>query len=447
MSPRYDPERYLLTHPNPEAAIQIRKQMDELSTIIEKMNARQHSGNKVIVMAATMFLTSSLAYSLYQFNDVNTTLNACLPSIFQVLNYPAARRILCGMARLDLLPVDYASEDPYLIRNVKFGSRHPKTRPMRVCVPIGLSSGIDVDCDGPASFIKQGFGFVEIGPVSLDETPPQLESQIQVLPRGVVSSKDRSEGSIGLSSVSQRVCDYIEYSRPNDLLSRNSLTGVCIKIKSQSDIDTLFKNRNFSRLFSTIDYMSLDVQEISDPALIAQMVKSITNASSHHESLPPIFLKINLSQSFPPSQDVVDSLAESPTLVGVSIVGSGVMGNDKARFNMSDDLVVFGDLPREKAIEAVANWYTLLKPFGKQIMASGGVVCGKDALNLIEAGASMINVYSGYVCNGPRIARDIKTQLSVQFMNKGYYNLDEAIGGKFGSNKRRLEAMKRRKKF
>ena len=135
----------------------IRNQMDELAIMIEKMNARQDSGNKVIIMAATMFLTSSLAYSLYQFNDVNTTLNACLPSLFRVLDFSLARQVVCGLARFDLLPVDFASEDPYLIRNITFGSRHPQTRPMRVCVPIGLGAGIDVNCDGPAAFSQQGF--------------------------------------------------------------------------------------------------------------------------------------------------------------------------------------------------------------------------------------------------------------------------------------------------
>ena len=421
--------------------------MDEIAVIIEKMNARQHNGNKAIVMAATMFLTSSLAYSLYQFNDVNTTLNACLPSIFRVMDYSYARRILCGMARLDLLPVDFASEDPYLIRNVSFGSRHPKTRPMRVCVPIGLGSGIDVDCYGPAAFIKQGFGFIEIGPVSLSPSQPSSEALIQVLPRAVVSSPSRSEGSSGLSAVSNRLCDYIEFSRPDDLLTRNSVTGISIVVSTPQNIDQLF-DQSFSRLHNHADYVCLDVQAITEPSQISEIIQQIDFCSKNFTSLPPIYIKVGLAQSFPPSPKIVEAISNSQSVVGINLCGHGLLSNEKKFPNFPDsDLLVAGEMVRERAAEAVSNWYQLLRPFGKQIIASGGISCGKDALNLIESGASMINVYSSYVCNGPQIARQIKSQLSIQLMNKGYYNLEEAIGSKFAVNKRRMNAMKRRKKF
>jgi dihydroorotate dehydrogenase len=181
------------------------------------------------------------------------------------------------------------------------------------------------------------------------------------------------------------------------------------------------------------------------------MINSLKFSASSNFSIPPIFLKISLSQSFPPSPAVVEAIAESSYIVGVSVVGSGLIANDAHRFptltTAGYDLSVSGEIIRDKAVEAVSNWYTLLKPFDKHIIASGGVACGKDGLNLIESGASMISIYSGYVCNGPQIARQIKTQLSVQLMNKGYFNLEETIGGKYLVSKRREIAMKRRKKF
>lgn len=81
-------------------------------------------------------------------------------------------------------------------------------------------------------------------------------------------------------------------------------------------------------------------------------------------------------------------------------------------------------------------------------MASGGVFCGKDALDKIEAGASIINVLTAFVVDGFPVARRIKTQLSVQLMNKGYYNLDEAIGAKHRVASDRLrKAARMRKRF
>jgi dihydroorotate dehydrogenase len=434
-------------HPDPETAIKIRQQMEEISVLIERMNKREEAGNRVIIMAASAFLMTSLGYILFQFSDVNTAFTSSLPSIFTFFKYSTARKFLCRLASWDLLPVDFGSEDPYLIRVIDVRDRHPKTRALRICIPVGLGAGIDVDSKGPASFLKFGFGSIEVGNVSINPRQSSGEDDIQILGSTIASNSSRVEGSAGLSIVSDRFCRYLQ-NRPSDLLTRNTVCGISIEVKGAADIKRVFSDE---RLIQLADYISLDVSRL-DIDSILKVVKQLDEESKHVDSIPPLLLKVNLPQSLPPSAELVDCVLKSKAVVGVNINGIGIAGHNNhiSNFQSDGDIHVSGQIVKEKSTEAVGNWFKALgaRTNKKVVFASGGVFSGRDALEKIEAGASLVNVYSAFIIDGPPVARRIKTQLSVQLMNKGYYDLHEVVGAKHYIVSQRLkETMRRRKRF
>ena len=442
-----DPSFYLHNHPNAETALRIRQQMDEISLLIEKMDSREQAANRVIVLAASAFLVTSVAYTVFQLSDVNTAFSASLPSLFTLMEYSTARKVLCRLSGLGLLPVDFGSEDPYLIRVMNLSEKHPKTRSMRLCVPVGLGAGIDIDCEGPEGFLKIGFGSIEIGPVSINPDEEASVNNVQLMGSSIVSDILRRDGSQGFHTVSNRLCEYIQR-RPNDLLTRNTVTGISFNIKAEPDVDVILRDQ---RLMAVADYISLDVSALDEDEIL-RVVKRLDKEAETLDSLPLIFLKVDLKQSLPPSRRIASAIVASHTIVGVNVNGVGLAGgNDKITKFVSDSEVrIAGQMVKGKSTEAVGNWFRALGD-GKQmkeIIASGGVFSGQDALEKIEAGASLVNVFSAFVLEGPPIARRIKTQLSVRLMNKGYYNLDEIIGSNHRILSKRLrDARKRRKRF
>ena len=443
----FDPDTMLENHPDPETALKIRKQMDEIGLLIEQMNKREEKGNRVIIMAASAFLMTSLGYILFQFSDVNTAFTSSLPSVFTMFNYSTARKLICSLASWDLLPIDFGSEDPYLIRIMDVRDKHPKTRPLRICIPIGLGAGIDIDCMGPASFLKFGFGSIEVGNVSINARQSLDEDDVQILGSTIASNSKRLDGSVGLSTVSERMCNYLE-NRTNDLLTRNTVCGISIEITDAADVKRIFSDERLIRL---ADYISLDVSTL-DTETIKRVIEQVDSESDRVDSIPPIFLKVNLAQSLPPSAAVVDRVLKSISVVGVNVNGTGLAGFNKqiTNFQTDTDIHVSGQIVKDKSTEAVGNWFKALgaRINKKEVFASGGVFSGRDALEKIEAGASLVNVFSAFVIDGPPVARRIKTQLSVQLMNKGYYDMHEIIGAKHYVVSQRLkETMKRRKRF
>ncbi len=79
--------------------------------------------------------------------------------------------------------------------------------------------------------------------------------------------------------------------------------------------------------------------------------------------------------------------------------------------------------------EVISKFYKILKNKTK-IIGVGGVSTGNDALEKIACGATLVQLYTGMVYRGPRIASKISNELIDLLKNKGFKNVSEAIGTK-----------------
>ena len=79
--------------------------------------------------------------------------------------------------------------------------------------------------------------------------------------------------------------------------------------------------------------------------------------------------------------------------------------------------------------EAISKFYKILKDKTK-IIGVGGVSNGQDAFEKIISGATLVQLYTGMVYRGPRIALKISIELIDLLKNKGFKNVSEAIGTK-----------------
>ena len=79
--------------------------------------------------------------------------------------------------------------------------------------------------------------------------------------------------------------------------------------------------------------------------------------------------------------------------------------------------------------EAISKFYKILKDKTK-IIGVGGVSNGQDAFQKIISGATLVQLYTGMVYRGPRIASKISQELIDLLKNKGFKNVSQAIGTK-----------------
>jgi dihydroorotate dehydrogenase len=81
----------------------------------------------------------------------------------------------------------------------------------------------------------------------------------------------------------------------------------------------------------------------------------------------------------------------------------------------------------EMSIEALAGMYRLT---GGRIplIGSGGVASGADAYAMIRAGASLVQVYTGFIYHGPGLVAEIARDLAAALRRDGISRLDQAVG-------------------
>ena len=293
--------------------------------------------------------------------------------------------------------------------------------------PLGVAAGFDKNAEVYNPLYKLGFGFVEVGTI----TPkPQIGN-----PKPRVFRLEEDEALInrlGFNNVgsdeSQR---NIERNSPDGLIGINIGPNKDTENRIQ---DYLICFRKFHRL---ADYITINISSPNTENLrnfhkhdeLVNLIKNINDEKIKLNSEVPIAVKIS------PDIDEENIEAISEIFIKYNIQIAIVSNTtDRNRENISNiNKLEKGGLSG-RPIEKISNdliriFYKLL---GKniKIIGVGGVDSGKGVLEKLLSGASLIQLYTGMVYNGPNIASKISNELNDILKNQGIKNISEIIGSK-----------------
>lgn len=289
--------------------------------------------------------------------------------------------------------------------------------------PVGLAAGFDKNGEYIQAMTALGFGYSEVGTV----TPkPQSGNQKPRLFR-LINEKSlqnamgfNNKGSYNLVKNLQKVYPFATPIGIN--IGKNKITP---ENEALNDYETLFK-----AFESMGDYLVINISSPNTPGLrdlqnedfikaIFEKAKSITNI--------PVLLKI--APDMEPDQAV--ELCSSAVEAGAQGI---IATNTTIDYSLSKDSYdkggISGALLKEKSYElfrAIAK-----ELYGKTTLISvGGIDSGEEAYKRIKAGASLVQVYSALIYEGPTLVRDINNELIRLLKDDGYESISEAIGADF----------------
>ena len=306
-----------------------------------------------------------------------------------------------------------------LIQTVIFGKTIPN--------PIGIAAGFDKDAEVYNPLFRLGFGFVEVGtvtPVNQYGNPKprifRLEEDMALINR------------LGFNnSGSEKVRSRIMSNSPKGLLGIN--IGPNKDTKNRLE-DYLIGFRKFHNL---ADYLTINISSPNTENLrsfhnedeLDQLLSLIKKEKKILKSNVPITVKI--------SPDIeeknISIISELLLKHGVEAV---IISNttDKNRENLSNiNKLEKGGLsgkPLEKrSNELINKFYKILKNKVK-IIGVGGVDSGQSAYQKIISGASLIQLYTGMIYQGPSIASKISEELINILDKEGVKNISDVVGSK-----------------
>jgi dihydroorotate dehydrogenase len=296
----------------------------------------------------------------------------------------------------------YSVNDPKLERKL-FGLIFPN--------PVGLAAGFDKDGKSYDAISALGFGFVEIGTV----TPVGQEGNDK--PR--LFRLPDEQGLINRMGFNNEGVDAL-VSRLKTRKKSNVIIGGNIgknKITPNEDASSDYV-KCFNALFDYVDYFVVNVSSPNTPGLrelqekepLTQLLSELQNINNQKPTRKPILLKIAPDLTHSQLDDIIDIIAVTQ-LDGLIATNTTI---DRTSLTSDTASIGPGGLSGkplfDKSIEVIK--YLHQQSQGRfPIIGVGGITCANDALKILDAGASLVQIYSGLVYAGPRLVKDINKLL------------------------------------
>lgn len=295
------------------------------------------------------------------------------------------------------------------------------TRPVQVAGltfpgSVGLAAGVDKDAVALTSWSALGFGHIEIGTV----TPrPQAGNErprlFRVVDSGGIVNR-MGFNNDGVEAVAERLREAGKLDlRVGVSIGKNKATPI-----EESTQDYLHCVRELDGL---VDYLAVNVSSPNTPGLrglqdrepleelLATVVDESSRLAADRSGTPvPIFLKIAPDLSNEAMDDVLE-VAEHADIAGIVATNSttareGLVGPD---LRLVDEEGGLSGRPLTRRTRRVVKY--VVDHTQLPVIGVGGVMTVDDGKALIDAGASMVQLYTGFVYAGPALVRDLNKAL------------------------------------
>ncbi len=293
---------------------------------------------------------------------------------------------------------------------------------------VGLAAGFDKNAKYLNELQALGFGFVEIGTVTPLPQDGNEKPRLFRLPKDKALINRMGFNNEGVTVVADRLKNW-QGAGDNPELNNNPKTlptdtckliigGNIGKNKITANEDA-WKDYEicFTALHHYVDYFVVNVSSPNTPGLRAlqekeSLRKILTHLQTENKKYTqpkPILLKIAPDLSIEEIDDVID-LAMEIKLDGLVAANTTINRNNLNTGNNKLDTIGAGGLSgaplKNRSMEIVK--YIFIKTNGQiPVMASGGIFTGADAADSIQAGALLVQVWTGFVYKGPAIVKSI----------------------------------------
>lgn len=275
--------------------------------------------------------------------------------------------------------------------------------------PVGLAAGFDKDARWINELSCLGFGFVEIGTVTPVGQPGNPKPRLFRLPEDKAVINRMGFNNEGATAAAKRLA------QPHERIIVGGNIGKNKDTPNENAIDDYEKA--FVALYDVVDYFVVNVSSPNTPGLRALQDKEpLTRILNRLQELNksmgknrPILLKIAPDLTNEQLDDII-SLVTETQIQGIVATNTTIeRGGLKADAKVVETIGAGGlsGRPLTKRSTEVVRYLHEKSGGSIKIIAAGGIFTAADAQEKIDAGASLIQVYTGFIYEGPAIASNI----------------------------------------
>ncbi len=301
---------------------------------------------------------------------------------------------------------------------------------------VGLAAGFDKNGTAAPYLAALGFGFIEVGTVTHQAQPGNPTPRLFRLPLDSALINRQGFNNHGAAALAARLAN----NRPDCVLGINIGKSRAVALEDATG-DYL---ASFELVHALADYVVVNVSSPNTPglrelqrpealaALLNALQKQNQELATEHPRRQPVPLLVKIAPDL--DERELESIVEIALGAGLSGIIATNTTTNRAGLRTSPGKVeaygaggLSGAPLRSRSTEIIAALYRLTR--GRMtIIGVGGVFTAEDAWEKISAGASLIQLYTGFIYQGIGIARDINDGLAEILSREGFRTLDEAVG-------------------
>jgi dihydroorotate dehydrogenase len=288
-----------------------------------------------------------------------------------------------------------AKHDVRLSQTV-FGVRFP--------APVGLAAGFDKNAVALAAWPTLGFGFVEVGTVTARAQEGNPKPRVFRVPECQAIINRLGFNNDGADAIAVRLRLLEKSGRWPRIPVGINIGKSKVTPLEEATSDYLL---SFERLHHFGDYFVLNISSPNTPGLRAlqdrpALDELLGTVQRRNSARRPLLVKIAPDLQWPAIEEII-ALSHEHELAGI-IATNTTVDHSYVPLHRQQQGGLSGWPLRERSTEFVRF---LAERTTLPIIAVGGILTVDDALEKFDAGATLVQVYTGFVYEGPRLIRDI----------------------------------------
>jgi dihydroorotate dehydrogenase len=286
--------------------------------------------------------------------------------------------------------------------------------------PVGLGAGFDKN----ASYLNElevlGFGFVEIGTITPKHQDGNPQQRLFRLPKDKALINRMGFNNDGVDVIKRRLYNWKRRQTANN---KPLIIGGNIGKNKVTENNEAWKDYNicFTELFDVADYFVVNVsspntpglRELQDKEMLRKILSELQHINQGKAKSKPLLLKIAPDLTISQLDDIV-ALTTEVALDGLVVANTTISRENLITDKREIEKIANGGLsgkPLKQKSDEVLQYIHQQTQDNIAIIASGGIFNGKDAKDKFSLGASLVQVWTGFVYEGPAIAMNICKEL------------------------------------
>jgi len=279
--------------------------------------------------------------------------------------------------------------------------------------PVGLAAGFDKDARLIDELACLGFGFIEIGTLTPKGQPGNDKPRMFRLPADQALINRMGFNNEGVAPAVERL-----KVRRSDVIVGGNIGKNKVTPNEQAVDDYAYC---FEALYPYVDYFVVNVSSPNTPGLrelqekepLRNLLNYVIGLSRAKTKYKPVLLKIAPDLTISQLGDIVDILRETGT-DGIIATNTTISRDGLATSKATVDAIGAGGLSGKPLTQRATDVIRYLRDAlgkGYPIIAAGGIMSPADAKTRLEAGADLVQLYTGFIYEGPGFAAEVNRGL------------------------------------